>query len=86
MLALRVILGASFGVPQLWPHEDDAVLGTEMLPGFSTSQPVGAHKQVFKSVLRRLIGLEMALVGMLPHWILSEFALHLRAFGLINGC
>jgi cytochrome P450 len=74
VLALHVILGAGFGVPQLWPHEDEAVLGTEMLPGFNTSQPVGAHKHVSKNALRRLIGLEMALVGMLPHWILSEFA------------
>jgi hypothetical protein len=57
-----------------------------MLPGFNTSQSVGAQKRVFKSALSRLVGLGMALVGMLPHWILSEFALRLGAFGLANGC
>ena len=48
VLALHVILGAGFGVPQLWPHEDEAVLGTEMLLGLNTSQPVGAHKHVLR--------------------------------------
>jgi cytochrome P450 len=41
VLALHVILGAGFGVPQLWPHEDEAVLGTEVLPGFNTSHLSG---------------------------------------------
>jgi hypothetical protein len=79
-LALHVICGAGFGVPQLWPHEDEAVLGSESLPGFNTSKPAGAHKQIFKTALGRLIGLEMALLGMLPHWILSESALRLLLF------
>jgi cytochrome P450 len=48
VLALHVILGAGFGVPQLWPREDEAVLGTEMLPGFDTSKPVGTHKHVLR--------------------------------------
>jgi len=71
-LALHIICGAGFGVPQVWPHEDEAVLGNEK-SGFNTKNLVGGHTVTFKDALKRTIGVEISALGILPHWILSKF-------------
>jgi cytochrome P450 len=71
-LALHVICGAGFGVPQLWPHEDESILGSRRVPGFNTTKLTGNHKMNFKESLRKTTGLEIVWLTVLPRWLISK--------------
>jgi hypothetical protein len=71
-LALHVICGAGFGVPQLWPHEDESVLGSRRVPGFNTTKLAGNHTMDFKDSLRKTTGLEIVWLTVLPPWLISN--------------
>jgi hypothetical protein len=73
-LALHVICGAGFGVPQLWPHEDESVLGGRRVPGFNTTKLAGNHTMDFKDSLRKTTGLEIVWLTVLPRWLISNSA------------
>ncbi len=72
MLALHVICGAGFGVPQIWPHEDEAILGKGRVTGFNTAELTGGHKWTFKDSLKQTIGLDIVWLAVLPRWVLSK--------------
>jgi hypothetical protein len=42
-LTLHIICGAGFGVPQIWPHEDESILGDQKVAGFNTKKPGKGH-------------------------------------------
>ncbi len=46
-LSLHVIMAAGFGIPQLWPNEDEEKLEGKGVPGFSEPTPSGNHKMTF---------------------------------------
>jgi cytochrome P450 len=70
-LALHVICGAGFGVPQTWPHEDELSLGNAKVPGFNTAKLGEGHKLTFKTSLRQSTGIEIVWLTVLPQWLLS---------------
>jgi cytochrome P450 len=70
-LALHVICGAGLGVPQLWPHEDESILGNKRVLGFNTKKLSGNHKMDFKESLRGSTGLEIVWLTVLPRWLIS---------------
>jgi hypothetical protein len=72
-LALHVICGAGLGVPQLWPHEDESVLGNRRVPGFNTKELGGNHKMDFKTALRGSTGLEIVWLTILPSWLIRKY-------------
>lgn len=69
-LALHVICGAGFGVPQTWPGEDESVLGTRVVPGFNTKRLNENHKLTFKHTLD-LLQECFVWVAVLPMWLIS---------------
>jgi len=71
-LALHVICGAGFGVPQVWPHEDESILGDKKMPGLNTKLPAEGHKLTFKQALVYTTGLQIAWFSVLPEWLLSR--------------
>jgi cytochrome P450 len=54
LLALHVICGAGFGVPQRWLGEDESVLGAKVVPGFNTEKLLNGHKMTFKNSLDKV--------------------------------
>ena len=72
-LTLHVICGAGFGVPQLWPHEDESRLGNKRLEGFNTFELTGGHEWTFKDSLKKTVGLEIMFLWLFPHWLLSLY-------------
>jgi len=74
-LALHVICGAGFGIPQVWPHEDESILGDKKMAGLNTKQPAEGHKLTFKESLVYTTGLQIAWFTVLPEWLLSKSAL-----------
>ena len=75
MLALHVICGAAFGVPQTWPGEDESVLGTRTVPGFNTKKLNANHKLPFKYTMD-LFQDCFLWVAVLPMWLISSSPLH----------
>lgn len=73
-LALHVICGAGLGVPQLWPHEDESILGNRRVPGFNTKKLSGNHKMDFKESLRGSTSLEIVWLTVLPRWLISNYS------------
>jgi cytochrome P450 len=71
-VALHVICGAGFGIPQLWPHEDESILESRRVPGFNTKKLAGNHKMGFKESLRKTTGLEIVWLTILPSWLISK--------------
>ena len=69
-LSLHVICAAGFGVPQLWPGENEDKLQGNVLPGFNTFQLSGGHTLPFKDSLSSLLRNILWLVA-LPPWLLS---------------
>ncbi|KFY88457.1 hypothetical protein V500_06345 [Pseudogymnoascus sp. VKM F-4518 (FW-2643)] len=70
MLALHVICGAAFGVPQTWPGEDESVLGTRTVPGFNTKKLNANHKLPFKYTVD-LFQDCFLWVAVLPMWLIK---------------
>ncbi len=75
-LALHVICGAGFGVPQLWPHEDESILGNRRVPGFNTRKLAKNHTMDFKESLRKTTGIEIVWLTVLPRWLISILNYH----------
>jgi cytochrome P450 len=71
-LALHIICGAGFGIPQIWPHEDESVLGDREVSGFNTRRPAEGHKLTFKDALTYSTSLKIAWFSVLPEWFLSK--------------
>lgn len=69
-LALHVICGAAFGVPQTWPGEDESVLGTRTVQGFNTKKLNENHKLPFKDTVD-LFQDCFLWVAVLPMWLIS---------------
>lgn len=55
LMALHVICAAGFGIRQLWDGEDEAELGTKVVPGFNTAKLNGSHQLTFKDSLNTLL-------------------------------
>lgn len=72
-LALNVICGAGFGVPQIWPHEDESVLGKRQVAGLNSAKLTGDHKLSFKAAITRATGIEIIWLNFVPQWIMSSF-------------
>ena len=73
-LSLHVICAAGFGVPQLWPGENEDKLQGNILPGFNTFQLTGDHNLPFKDSLGLLLKHILWFVA-LPPWFLSTYLL-----------
>lgn len=71
-LALHIICGAGFGIPQIWPHEDESELGDKKMAGLNTKKPAEGHKLTFKESLVLTTGIQIAWLGIFPEWILSK--------------
>jgi hypothetical protein len=71
-LALHVICGAGLGVPQLWPHEDESILGARKVPGFNTKKLGGNHTLGFKESLKGSTGINIIWLTVLPKWLISK--------------
>ncbi len=54
-LSLHVICAAGFGVPQLWPNEDEEKLMGNGVQGFSEHEVKGNHSLSFKNGLNQLL-------------------------------
>lgn len=72
LLALHVICGAGFGVPQTWPGEDETVLGTKVVPGFNTEKLLNQHEMTFKDSLD-MVTAGFLWFALLPTSIMSKF-------------
>lgn len=72
-LALHIICGAGFGIPQIWSHEDESVLGDKKMAGLNTKKPAEGHELTFKESLVYTTSLQIAWFGVLPEWVLSEW-------------
>jgi hypothetical protein len=72
-LALHIICGAGFGIPQVWPHEDESILGDKKMLGLNTKLPVEGHKLTFKEALVYSTGLQIAWFSVFPEWFLSKW-------------
>ena len=70
ILSLHVICAAGFGVPQVWPGENEDKLQGTIVPGFNTVQLSGGHTLAFKESLRFMMKNILWLLA-LPHWALS---------------
>lgn len=71
-LSLHVICAAGFGVPQIWPGEDESKLDGKGLPGFSTAGLAKGHQLMFKDSLIQMIHGLLNFVIFSP-WMLSQF-------------
>jgi hypothetical protein len=71
-LALHIICGAGFGIPQVWPHEDESILGDKKMVGLNTKLPAEGHKLTFKEALVYSTGLQIAWFSVFPEWFLSK--------------
>ncbi|RDW78470.1 hypothetical protein BP5796_06322 [Coleophoma crateriformis] len=69
-LSLNVICAAGFGVPQLWPHEDESMLSDMALPGFSSSKLTNGHVMMFRDSLDQMLRGLLNLVMFSP-WMLK---------------
>ena len=70
-LSLHVICAAGFGVPTLWPNEDEEKLGSRGIPGFSDKTLTGGHELSFQGGLTQLLKQLMWFV-IFPPWMLSK--------------
>ena len=71
-LALHIICGAGFGIPQIWPNEDESALGDKNWAGLNTKEPSEGHKLTFKESLVYATSLQIAWLGVFPEWVLSK--------------
>ena len=69
-LSLHVICAAGFGVPQLWPGENEDKLQGNILPGFNTLQLTRDHTLPFMDSLGLLLK-RILWLAVLPPWFLS---------------
>lgn len=83
-LALHIICGAGFGVPQIWPHEDESILGDKAVAGFNTKKPAKGRKLTFKQALTYSTGLQIAWLVVVPEWILGQNLHHTTLIFLTN--
>lgn len=76
-LALNVISGAGFGVPQLWPGQDEKHLGDRVVQGFNTKELTGKHKLSFIEALRTMVN-SVLWMAIFPIFLLelSPFDIH----------
>ena len=84
MLSLHVICAAGFGVPQLWPGENEAKLEGKGLPGFSTFELTDSHTMTLKQSLTDLLR-GLFWFALFPPWMLSMFAFPASAL-LVSVC
>jgi cytochrome P450 len=70
MLALHVICGAGFGVPQVWPGKDEKALGKKIVPGFNTAQLLNNHRMTFKDSLYTMVN-SVIWLAVMPKWLLG---------------
>jgi cytochrome P450 len=71
-IALHIICGAGFGIPQIWPHEDESILGDKKMAGLNTKLPAEGHKLTFKEALVYTTGLRIAWFSVFPEWVLRK--------------
>jgi cytochrome P450 len=69
-LALHIICGAGFDVPQIWPHEDESILGDKRMAGLNTKRPAEGHELTFKEALVYTTGLQIAWFSVFPESLL----------------
>jgi cytochrome P450 len=70
-LALHVISGTGFGITQIWPGEDESILGDKRTPGFNTTELTGNHTMTFKESLKRSCAVDIIWLTLVPDWLLS---------------
>jgi cytochrome P450 len=71
-LALHIICAAGFGITQLWPHEDESVLGDKKVAGLNTKRPAAGRNLTFKEALVCTTGLDIIWYSIFPEWFLSK--------------
>ena len=71
LMTLHVISGAGFGVRQVWDHEHEEQLGSNVVLGFNTSKLNGSHTLAFKDCLYVLLE-NVIWMAILPVWMLSK--------------
>ncbi|KAE8441431.1 hypothetical protein EG329_004957 [Mollisiaceae sp. DMI_Dod_QoI] len=86
-LSLHVICAAGFGVPQLWPNEDEEKLMGNGVQGFSEHEVKGNHSLSFKNGLNQLLK-KLAWFVMFSPSILkvSPFEVHRTAYQAFSEC
>ena len=84
MLSLHVICAAGFGVPQLWPGENEAKLEGKGLPGFSTFEITETHTMTLKQSLSNVLD-GIMWFALFPPWLLS-MSTFLDSAHLVPGC
>jgi hypothetical protein len=70
-LTLHVLSGTGFGIPQIWPGEEEKVLGDKKAPGLNTTELIGKHSMTFKESLRRSCTVNILWLALFPQWLLS---------------
>lgn len=84
-LTLHIICGAGFEVPQIWPHEDESLLGDKKMAGLNTKRPAAGRELTLKEALTLTTSIQIIWYAVLPGWVISMWS-SILIFSLPNQC